>query len=94
MKMLLDRLGDVDVLFIPVGGNLTIDTVKAWDVIDSIKPKVVIPMHYKFGGLSLPINCVDYFLERSNFKVLHVGNEIDIERNDLPSDPEVWVFTL
>jgi len=88
------QVGGVDVLFIPVGSNFTIDSVNAWDVIDSLKPKVVIPMHYKFGGLSLPINGVDSFLEKSKFKVLHVGNEIDIERNDLPSDPEVWVFTL
>ena len=90
----VQQIGDVDVLFTPVGGNFTIDAEKAWNVINGIKPKIVIPMHYKFGGLSLPIAEIDLFLAKNNFDVLHVGNEIDIEREDLPENPEIWVFTL
>ena len=90
----VQQIGDVDVLFIPIGGNFTIDAEKAWNVINGIKPKIVIPMHYKFGGLSLPIAEIDPFLAKNNFDVLHVGNEIDIEREDLPENPEIWVFTL
>jgi L-ascorbate metabolism protein UlaG (beta-lactamase superfamily) len=87
------QIGDVDVLFIPIGGNFTIDAEKAWNVINGIKPKIVIPMHYKFGGLSLPIAEIDPFLAKNNFDVLHVGNEIDIGREDLPENPEIWIFT-
>ena len=90
----IQQIGDIDVLFIPVGGNFTIDAEKAWNVINDIKPNIVIPMHYKFGGLSLSISGVDSFLAVSNYDVLHVGNEIDIEREDLPENPEIWVFTL
>ena len=90
----VQQIGDVDILFIPVGGNFTIDAEKAWNVINGIKPKIAIPMHYKFGGLSLPIAEIDPFLAKNNFDVLHVGNEIDIEREDLPENPEIWVFTL
>jgi len=88
------QIGDVDVLFIPIGGNFTIDAEKAWNVINDIKPNIVIPMHYKFGGLSLPIAEIDPFLAKNNFDVLHVGNEINIEREDMPENPEIWVFTL
>jgi len=87
------QIGDVDVLFIPIGGNFTIDAEKAWNVINGIKPKIVIPMHYKFGGLSLPIAEIGPFLAKNNFDVLHVGSEIDIEKEDLPEDLEIWVFT-
>lgn len=90
----IQQIGDVDVLFIPVGGNFTIDAHKAWNVINGIKPRIVIPMHYKIGGLSLPIARVDSFLEKNKLKILKVGNEIDIEREDLPEDPEIWIFTL
>ena len=90
----VQQIGDVDVLFIPIGGNFTIDAEKAWNVINGIKPKIVIPMHYKFGGLSLPIAEIDPFLAKNNFDVLHVGNEINIEREDMPENPEIWVFTL
>jgi L-ascorbate metabolism protein UlaG (beta-lactamase superfamily) len=89
----VQQIGDVDVLFIPVGGNFTIDAKKAWNVINGIKPKIVIPMHYKFGGLSLPIAEIDPFLAKNNFDVLHVGNEINIEREDMPENPEIWIFT-
>ena len=51
-------------------------------------------MHYKIEGLSLPIATVDEFLEQSPYPVLRVGNEIDIEKSELPEEPEVWVFTL
>lgn len=86
--------GDVDILFIPIGGTFTVDAERAWNIINVIKPKIAIPMHYKIGGLSLPIAGIDPFLERNKYKVLKVGNEIDIEKEDLPRDPEVWTFTL
>ena len=90
----IQQIGDIDVLFIPVGGNFTIDANQAWNVINGIKPRIVVPMHYKIGGLSLPIAGVDSFLGKNKFKVLRVGSEINIEKDDLPEDPEVWVFTL
>ena len=90
----VQKIGPVDILFIPVGGNFTIDDKKAWNVIKKIKPKIIIPMHYKIGGLSISIAGPEPFLEQSKYKVIYVGNEIDIEKEDLPSEPEVWAFTL
>ena len=91
---LLKRIGDVDILFIPIGGTFTLDADQAWNVINKIKPKIAVPMHYKIGGLSLPIAGIDSFLDKSKYAINHVGNEIDIEKEDLPDDPEVWTFTL
>jgi len=90
----VQKIGPVDILFIPVGGNFTIDDKKAWNVIKKIKPKIIIPMHYKIGGLSISIAGLDPFIEQSKYKVIYVGNEIDIEKEDLPGEPEVWTFTL
>lgn len=44
---LIDRIGDVDVLFIPVGGVTTLNYKEAAELISKIEPRVVIPMHYK-----------------------------------------------
>lgn len=88
------KIGKIDILFIPVGGTYTIDAEAAWEVIKSIQPKIIIPMHYKIEGLSLPIAPVDNFLEKGDYKILKVGNEIDIEKEELPMEPEIWVFTL
>jgi len=90
----VQKIGDVDILFIPIGGNFTLDDRQAWNVINKIKPKIIVPMHYRIGGLSIPIAGIDPFLNKSKYKVLKVGNEIDIEKEDLPSEPEIWTFTL
>lgn len=90
----LNKIGQVDILFIPVGGTFTIDAERACDIIDKIKPRITIPMHYKIGGLSLPIAGIDQFLDKNECKILKVGNEIDIEKEDLPTEPEIWTFTL
>jgi L-ascorbate metabolism protein UlaG (beta-lactamase superfamily) len=90
----IQLIGKVDILFIPVGGNYTIDAEQAWRVIHTLKPKIAIPMHYRIEGLSIPIAGVDPFLEKNRYKILKVGNEIDIEKDELPKEPEVWVFTL
>ena len=89
-----EKIGDVDILFIPVGGNFTIDANYACKIVNLIKPSIIIPMHYKIGGLSLPIDTLDKFLETSIFKILKVGNEIDFEKSDIPNESEIWAFTL
>jgi len=91
-----EKIGSVDILFIPVGGTFTVDAYEALEVCKKISPKVVVPMHYKIGGLSLPIERVDPFLENAGeeYKIRHVANEIEMEREDIPEEKEVWVFTL
>ncbi len=45
-------LAGVDVMLIPVGGFFTIDAKQAKAVVDAVKPRVAVPMHYrseKFG---------------------------------------------
>ena len=90
----LQQIGKVDILFVPIGGTYTIDADQAWTVIRQIKPQIAIPMHYRIEGLSIPIAGLDPFLERNNYKILKVGNEMDIEKEELPKEPEIWVFTL
>lgn len=43
---MLESLGDIDILFIPVGGDGTLDAKKAHEIIESIEPRAVIPMQY------------------------------------------------
>jgi len=92
----LRELGEVDVLFVPVGDIFTIDAARAWEVIRSIDPLVAIPMHYRTGGLSLSIKTVDPFLAgaEKGTEVVNVGNEMVFDREDLPESLAVWVFSF
>ncbi len=49
------NVNDVDVLLIPIGSVYTIDSKGAIEYINAIKPKTVIPMHYKTLGSTIDI---------------------------------------
>ncbi len=41
-----ERLGEVDILFVPIGAGTVIDAEKAVKIVAQIEPRIVIPMHY------------------------------------------------
>jgi len=43
----VEKLDGVDILFVPVGGSVTLDQNQIASVISEIEPMIVIPMHYK-----------------------------------------------
>ncbi len=52
----LEEIGNVDILFIPVGGSgYTLDAVGAAKLIKKIEPKVVIPTHYDDKALKYEV---------------------------------------
>lgn len=89
----LRRIGRVDILFIPTGGRFTIDAEGAWSLAERINPRVVVPMHYRIGGLNLPLDPLDVFLRHAE-NVVRVGNEIDIMGDELPIELETWIFSM
>ncbi len=90
----IEELGEVDVLFVPVGGVFTIDGAQAQDLVKKIGPKVAIPMHFRVGGLSMSIQNADGFLKGlPEEKIVRVGNEVEFEAEDLPEKTEYWVFS-
>ncbi len=46
---------NVDILMIPVGGKVTLDSKQAAKVVEQLEPKTIIPMHYKIPGLKLGV---------------------------------------
>lgn len=62
----VEKIKPIDVLFIPVGGFYTINDTTAYDIVRTLAPRIVIPMHYRTAALGdrLPINTVDPFLRR------------------------------
>jgi len=82
-------IGVVDILFVPVGGFFTIDAPVASQVCDQLKPKIVIPMHFKTPKCAYPIAGVDDFLEgKKNVKNVG-GSEVGFEREKLPTASEI-----
>jgi L-ascorbate metabolism protein UlaG (beta-lactamase superfamily) len=78
----LEKIGEVDILMIPVGGTYTINGSEAVKIINQIEPKMVIPMHYKIPGLNLKLNPVEKFLEEIGGEKEKV-EEFSIQKKDL-----------
>ena len=89
---LVEEIGAVDVLFIPVGGTYTIDGREAAKFAQAIHAKITIPMHYKTQRSTLDISDATLFL-RLVAGVEKVGNEIEITKNTLPQDPVVLMMS-
>lgn len=74
----IQKLSDTDVLMIPVGGTYTIDANEAVKVIEFIKPKVVVPMHYKSEYCDFPIDPLSKFIDTFDWKIKEVKSlELD-----------------
>lgn len=87
------EIGLVDVLLIPVGGFYTIDPKEATQVGEAIKPKVLIPMHYKTEKCAFPIAPVEDFLKgKPRVKRLEVS-ETTFDKARLPQQTEIVVLT-
>ena len=86
------ELGKVDVLLIPVGGFFTIDARVASQLCDRIKPRVIIPMHYKNDKCDFPIAGVEEFLKGKDNVIRLDSSEIDIKSGELPAGTQIMVL--
>lgn len=48
----IEKLGHIDILFVPVGNKNTLVIGKIDELIRKIEPAMVVPMHYKFPGFA------------------------------------------
>lgn len=87
------ELGDVDVLLIPTGGpRATVELEEARELCQKIKPKVIIPMHFKNDKCSFPAHGVDDFIAgKGNAKRVN-ATEVELTKENLPSTTQILVL--
>jgi L-ascorbate metabolism protein UlaG (beta-lactamase superfamily) len=86
----LEEIGNVDVLFVPVGGGTTIGPSEASNVISQIEPRLVIPMHYAHEQLSFtePLAPLDKFLHEVGMKDVTPQERLSVTSSSLPAEGE------
>jgi len=88
----ISGIGSVDIILLPVGGVYTIDAKIATMICEQIKPKMVIPMHYRDGKCNFPVATVDDFLkDKENVRRLDTSH-IEIQKEELPGTTEIVVL--
>ncbi len=91
---IVSRLRGVDIIFIPVGEVFTMPLPEVRQFLERVNPNIIIPIHYRVGGLSIPLSPLDDFLDLiPDEAVEYIGNEIDLLPDDLSDIKECWVFS-
>ena len=75
-----EALGDVDVLFLPVGDNTVIDAAKAEKLSVEIEPKIIIPMHFGDVGIK---DALKKYLKEAGEDAVKPIDKLTIKRKDL-----------
>ncbi len=82
----LEKVGDVDILFVPVGGKAALDAKKAKDVIEQIEPRVIAPMVYNTEGSKLGLGTLAEFTKIIGGTVEEAGDSFKVKKSELPDD--------
>ncbi|MCP6718294.1 MAG: MBL fold metallo-hydrolase [Patescibacteria group bacterium] len=82
----LEKIGEVDILMIPVGGTYTISAQEALKIVSQIEPRITIPMHYSLPNLKIKLDPVSKFLKAFGLKSLKPIKKLSIKKRDLAQD--------
>ena len=88
----LAEIGSVDIVLIPVGGFFTIDARAASQVCDQLKPKVIIPMHYRTEKSFPDIAGVDEFIKGKSNVTRQDSSEVEFKAGKLPATSQIIVL--
>ncbi len=82
----LEKLGSIDILLIPVGGNKQyLEPADAAELITALEPRIVIPIAYQCDSdkAALPVSS---FIKESGLKPEVTDKKVIIKKKDLPQD--------
>ncbi|MGB9743273.1 MAG: MBL fold metallo-hydrolase [Minisyncoccales bacterium] len=89
----LDKIGEIDILMIPVGGANVISAKEAVKIMSQIEPKIILPMYYHLPKLKFKLDGIDKFLKTIGVKKLEPLPKLAIKKKDILVD-EVKVILL
>src|SRR3989339_701927 len=87
----LQKLENIDILMIPVGGGRVMDPKVATEVISQIEPHVVIPMTHALPSMKETLSSVDDFCKAIGTCRREDMNKYKVTRKDLPEEDMVII---
>jgi len=94
---LVNEMGSIDVLMVPVGGKFTIGPKEAVEIVGKIDPYFTIPMHYLVPGLNpqtfTGMESVEPFLKEIGMTVENLP-KFSLRREDILEDQSSKVIIL
>ena len=88
----VEAFAPVDILFLPVGGVCTVEVPQAIEMLRSLEPRIVIPMHYGLPGLPLGLKGLDIFLREMGLRDVQPQARLNISGTTLPQEMRVVIL--
>jgi|DewCreStandDraft_1066081.scaffolds.fasta_scaffold00790_14 L-ascorbate metabolism protein UlaG (beta-lactamase superfamily) len=85
----VEQIGNIDVLLIPVGGHETINATQATEVISLLEPRLVVPMHFRTPELAIELDPIEPFVREMGLKELQPQPRLSLSAGSLPEETEV-----
>jgi L-ascorbate metabolism protein UlaG (beta-lactamase superfamily) len=85
---LIEEMGDIDILLIPVGEVSTIPIDTAAEIVRQLEPHAVIPMHYKTEAFTGDLSPVNRFLDKMRIRDLEAMPKLSVTSASLPSSTQ------
>ena len=82
----IDNFGDIDILFVPVGGNNSLTGKQAANLVKELEPRIVIPIYYKYPGAKIKLSDEKEFLRELGSSKAETTNKFIVRKKDLPSE--------
>lgn len=79
----LEDLGEIDILFVPVGGHSVCDAEEAITIVNQIEPRFVVPMHFAQSGLKVSLDKVDQFLKEIGGSKSAAQEKLTLKKSNL-----------
>ena len=90
---LIEEIGDIDILFLPVGEVSTMPIDTAVEIVRQLEPHIVTPMHYKTEAFTGDLSPVDKFLDIMRIRELEARPSLSITASSLPSSTQTIVLS-
>lgn len=85
----VEKLNEVDVLLVPVGGNGVLTASQAVEVVGLIEPLVVVPMYYNSDGVLGEYEGVERFLKEMGAANVSAIDELKLTKSSLPDETQI-----
>lgn len=89
---MLDKIGAIDVLLVPVGNGNSLNANQAIDAINDLEPRIVIPINYALPGFKNKLDSLEKFIKAYGKQPALTDKKMNIKKSNLP--PETLLYVL
>ena len=86
---MIEQLGVIDVLFVPVGGGNSLNPAQAVEAVNLLEPRIAIPMNFSTGNDTGDLLPLERFLKELGASDKASEPRLNLTRSGLPSETTV-----